>query len=207
VNIEQFLASPKSLITLCQDVVAALDTKRKGAGLDEKEKQLKEISHSIEKLESLGVPVPEQLRSLKSAIITELSVTIEIDHAFEELAKGFRNILEDLCVRVDGSGEKPKGPKIIKKHSKQPKTNREILRAEIIHALKTMGGKGKPREVEAVMEQRLKGRFLPRDLQKLNSGYIVWKNTAEWERFRMIQDGILRNDSPNGVWELTKESL
>jgi hypothetical protein len=205
-NIEEFLDSPESLLTLCQNVISALDDKKNDSGLNEKEKQLREISRSIEKLERQGVSVPEQLRSLKSTLIIELAGKDEINKVFEKLANGFDSILKDLYARVDRPYE-VKNSKTRTKHSKKPKTPRETLRAEIIHVLKMMGGRGSPSEVEEAMEKRLKSKLLPRDLETLTTGEIVWKNTAEWERFRMVKEGILKSNSPHGVWELKEEYL
>jgi hypothetical protein len=205
-KIELYIASPKSLIMLCKKVVDALDKKRCSIELVGKDKQLKEISRSIEKLEKLEVAVPEQLRSLKSALITEVSARDEANRVFEDLATGFNDIIKDIRTRID----KPYGKKRVKipvKRSNQPKTDRKILRAEIIYALKTLGGRGSPQEVEAVLEQRLKGKFLPRDLEMLRTGEMVWKNNAAWERNRMVNEGILRKDSPRAIWELNKEYL
>jgi restriction system protein len=44
------------------------------------------------------------------------------------------------------------------------------------------------------------------DYEKLPSGVkIRWQNTAQWERYKMVQDGLLRSDSPKGIWEITKK--
>jgi hypothetical protein len=202
-KIESYITSPESLIKLCHKVVKALDEKRCNTELDGKYKQLKEISHSIEKLEKQGVTVPEQLRSLKSVLITELAVRDETDRVFEDLANGFNDIIKDIRTRLNKPHDK-KGVKASVKRSRLPKTGRAILRTEIIYALKTLGGKGSPQQVEEVIEERLKEKLLPRDLERNQSGYIVWKNNTEWERLKMVHEGILRNDSPRGIWELNQ---
>ena len=33
----------------------------------------------------------------------------------------------------------------------------------------------------------------------------VWQNNAKWERFQMIQEGLLRRGSPRGIWELSED--
>ena len=58
------------------------------------------------------------------------------------------------------------------------------------------------------MGEILTGKFYPRDLeQRESTKAIVWQNNAQWERLRMVQDGILKANSPKGVWELSKEYL
>ena len=48
---------------------------------------------------------------------------------------------------------------------------------------------------------RLEGLVMPRRDGKT----IAWINNAQWERFLMVKEGILRSDSPNGIWELTED--
>jgi restriction system protein len=31
-----------------------------------------------------------------------------------------------------------------------------------------------------------------------------WKNSAQWCRNTMVEDGLLKNDSPWGVWEISE---
>jgi hypothetical protein len=50
------------------------------------------------------------------------------------------------------------------------------------------------------------GKLLPGDLAfRRNGKTIAWQNNACWERLKMRQDGLLRDDSPSGIWELVKE--
>ena len=61
-------------------------------------------------------------------------------------------------------------------------------------------------EVLEEMSQQLEGKFLPGDFALRQDGKsIVWKNNAQWERLKMRQEGILRDDSTSGIWELVKE--
>ena len=32
-----------------------------------------------------------------------------------------------------------------------------------------------------------------------------WENTAQWARYIMVQKGLLTNDSPQGIWEITEK--
>jgi hypothetical protein len=52
------------------------------------------------------------------------------------------------------------------------------------------------------MEDKLKDQLTPRDRSMRKSGKIVWENNAQWERYVMVQEGLLRSDSPQGIWEL-----
>ena len=32
---------------------------------------------------------------------------------------------------------------------------------------------------------------------------VRWRNTAQWCRNTMVNEGLLKGDSPHGVWEIT----
>ena len=210
VNIDRFIASPESLLTLCRDVVVALDEKRKRRGFDDKEKQLKEISNTIEKLEKLGVTIPDPLRSLKTDLISELSSKTEADNAIKKLDEGFESIARELHLRTGkgteyhvGSG--PVKPR--KKRSQLNMTDNATLRKEIISALKKFGGKARISEIYSEVEKQLNGKWLPGDLEKRNNGEPVWHNRCRWARLIMRHEGLLKNDSPHGIWELSEAYL
>lgn len=40
------------------------------------------------------------------------------------------------------------------------------------------------------------------DIEILQSGHERWWESMQWRRKKLCLDGVLRNDSPHGVWEL-----
>ena len=32
---------------------------------------------------------------------------------------------------------------------------------------------------------------------------LRWRNAAQWARNSMVNDGLMKNDSPRGVWEIS----
>ena len=42
------------------------------------------------------------------------------------------------------------------------------------------------------------------DLGPLKNGAMRWRNTAQWARQKMKEEGLLADDSPYGIWEITK---
>jgi hypothetical protein len=92
-----------------------------------------------------------------------------------------------------------------KRKLKQPRTPDEVLRAGIITVLKNMNGSGHIQQILAAMEQQLAGQLLEHDLENVASGkQLVWQNNVCWERNKMVKQGILKNDSLRGIWELTE---
>jgi hypothetical protein len=62
--------------------------------------------------------------------------------------------------------------------------------------------------MQQVMEkvgEAMRGELREVDHQSLKSDPARprWNNTARWARNTMAQDGLLKKDSPRGVWEVT----
>lgn len=63
-DIDCFVKDPRLLIDLVSDVIDRIDCELNNADTREKEAQLRESANAIEKLEKMGVPVPEPLREV-----------------------------------------------------------------------------------------------------------------------------------------------
>jgi hypothetical protein len=75
----------------------------------------------------------------------------------------------------------------------------------ILQALAEMGGSGKMAEVLERVGKAMKETLRDVDLQPLGSSPYMprWRNTTQWARNTMVQEGLLKADSPRGVWEIT----
>jgi hypothetical protein len=85
------------------------------------------------------------------------------------------------------------------------KTPQEAYRRPILEAIYELGGSGSVVDVLRLVEGKTKALLSEVDYQKIPTGDIRWRNTAMWERFEMIKDGLLKSDSARGIWELSKE--
>lgn len=207
-SIERFVKDPSLLVDLCHDVIDQLDAYTDATDIDEQQTQLREIAKTIERLEKAGVSVPDVLRAEKTRLAASLSIHADARQALTHLTDEFADILKDLRSRLgldqgsDGGGTEKK----TKKRSKLPRTDPSVLRDQIIQALRALGGKARAREVVENMGQQLDGKLLPGDLEWRDSTReYAWQNNAKWERYRMVQDGVLSNDSPRGIWELPED--
>lgn len=86
------------------------------------------------------------------------------------------------------------------------RTPPKAYRIPILRALVAMGGEGKMSAALERVYQEMKPHLKPVDLEPLPSDAKAprWRNTAQWERYSMIREGLLRNDSPRGVWAITE---
>lgn len=74
----------------------------------------------------------------------------------------------------------------------------------ILQALDQMGGSGKVSEVLDQVGKIMKPALKKVDYDPLSSdpNHPRWRNTAQWARNNLIHDGLLKADSPRGVWEI-----
>ena len=80
-----------------------------------------------------------------------------------------------------------------------------FYRPLILKALAEMGGKGRAKEVLERVFEMAEPHLGPEDLSFLKtSNEFRWRRKANWERYLMVRDGLLRPDSPQGIWELTE---
>lgn len=78
------------------------------------------------------------------------------------------------------------------------------FRLPILEALDELGGRGQVQDVLSIVYEKMRHRLTEDDLKELPSGTSVrWRNTAQWERQHMVNEGLLRDDSPRGVWEMS----
>lgn len=204
---ERYSKDPSLLVDLCREVIDRLDTLADDAQTAEMEIQLREIAATIERLEKAGVTVPDVLRAEKTRLAAALGIQADAAQALSQLAGEFEEILSDLKSRL-GINEPSKPIPRKSRKNRPPKTENRVLREHLIQALKILNGRARLREVIEQMGRQLDGKLLTGDMEILESTKEpLWQNNAQWERYRMIQDGILRNDSPRGIWELNENDL
>jgi len=202
-DIDRFVKDPSLLIELCREVIDQIDSGSDDSKAAEKEAQLREIAKAIEKLEKMGVPVPDALRGEKTRLAAGLGIQAQAEQALHHLAEELDAIIKDLHTRFGRGSDQPTTKKPRGKRSRTPKTDKKVLRKHIIQALKKLGGRARVSDVIKEMERQLEGELLPGDLEwRESTSEYAWQNNAKWERYKMTQDGTLRSDSPRGYWEL-----
>lgn len=205
-EIDHYIKDPNLLIELCRNVIDGIDSTSHNSNTSEKEAQLREIARAVEQLEKMGVPVPDGLRAEKTRLAADLEIQIQSDQTLRQLAQELDGVVKELNNRLGINNSKTKTSKSRKKRSRTPKTDRMALRRNIIKALQTLGGKANVKDVLEEMARQMKDELLPGDLEwRENANMYIWQHNAQWERYRMTQDGILRNDSSRGYWELNED--
>jgi len=75
----------------------------------------------------------------------------------------------------------------------------------ILRALSDLGGSAKMQTVLEMVYAAMKPILKDVDHQPLASdpGIPRWRNSAQWARNTMRQEGLLKDDSPHGTWEIS----
>lgn len=85
------------------------------------------------------------------------------------------------------------------------RTPDEAFRKPILEALVELGGSARVADVLERVGRKMKDVLNEYDRQPLPSDprSIRWKNTAQWCRYTLVQEGLMKSDSPYGIWEIT----
>ncbi|OQB47610.1 MAG: hypothetical protein BWY02_02067 [bacterium ADurb.Bin157] len=85
------------------------------------------------------------------------------------------------------------------------RTREESYYKPILQTLIELNGSGKVINVLDRVGQIMKNTLKKPDYEPLASGNDTprWRNAAQWARNSMVNDGLLKNDSPRGVWEIS----
>jgi hypothetical protein len=150
-DIDRFVKDPCLLIELCRDVIDRIDCRSNNADTGEKMAQLREIAKAVEKLEKKGVPVPDALRAEKTRLAADLGTQSQTEQTLQHFADEFTGIVKDLNARLGLCSVATNSKKPAAKRSRTPKTDKRILRKNIIKALRTLGGRAR---VADVIEER-----------------------------------------------------
>jgi len=156
-------------------------------------------SPRIEALKQRRAELMGELQALRGELIGELhKLRLETARLVSSLDKDIKHL------RGRSSGMTGKGRKASVKIPSGLLVPMEEYRAPILEALIEMGGRGRPSDILPKVEQKMNGRLTSLDYKMLKDGRTVkWRNRAQWERARMVEDGCLKTDSPRGIWEIT----
>lgn len=181
-----------------------------------KKKQIEALNLVMDQLMTSELQVPEDLKLRKESLEEEVArlgdpdvILPKIHDELVELVHVIEVYFNDSKGRSGKSGIKRKR-KFFKNLQKKNGsfspgeiTNRDILRSVLIDTLRDMGGRGDVGEIKREMIKRIGDQLTDLDNETLSNGYARWWYNTQWVRQDLVCDGVLRDDSPRGVWELT----
>jgi|GEM_PF-1619782 len=85
------------------------------------------------------------------------------------------------------------------------KTPQSAYRIPILRALIALGGEANLDAVLECVRATLADQLNSYDLDTLADGKTVrWRNTAQWARNSLREEGLIRDDTPRGVWGISE---
>jgi hypothetical protein len=73
----------------------------------------------------------------------------------------------------------------------------------LLQVLNRLGGSGYAPDVVEEVGKILRDQLTDLDLAKNRTGGVRWKNRVMWRRFKLVELGLLKNDSERGIWEIS----
>jgi hypothetical protein len=74
----------------------------------------------------------------------------------------------------------------------------------ILKSILESGEKASRQEVHNHVESRMKDKFKPGDFEVNRDGTLKWNKQVDYQRLAMVHNGLIRKDSPVGIWEITE---
>lgn len=158
-------------------------------------------------------PSSADLRKWKDAVSAEI---LEVENQMNPLQRKLSELREKLKALETLTGNDSHlrtvaDSQIVATEERPRENTAEYTPAEaywvpILEALVERGGREHSDSVLALVERKMALILKAVDYEILPSGGAArWRNKAQWQRQNMIQQGLLRKDSPRGIWELTPE--
>lgn len=110
-----------------------------------------------------------------------------------------KNVLKPVKERT----KKIIGPKL----SPGLRTSQNAYHKPILETLIELGGAGSMNAVLDRVGIKMKGVLNEYDYRPKASdpSQVRWRNAAAWCRFTLVKEGLLRSNSPHGIWEISEE--
>ena len=110
------------------------------------------------------------------------------------------------AVSTNGTGARKNGSHDLGRLQRGIRTRETVYFKPILQVLNQMGGVGDMADILERLPKLMKGTLTDIDFEPLaaNSEVPRWWNTAQWAQSAMVQAGLLKADSPRGVWEMTE---
>lgn len=128
--------------------------------------------------------------------------------ALREKLAGLRTEWEKLVpvAGANGAGSKKNGSHDLSRLHRGIRTREAAYFKPILQVLNQMGGFGDMADVLERLPKLMKGTLTDLDFEPLaaNSEVPRWWNTAQWAQSAMVAAGLLKSDSPRGIWEMTE---
>jgi hypothetical protein len=161
-----------------------------------------QLQKALRNIQKKGVQAFEQNEYSTAQKIAQHAEVIRAKlKELENLRENWDHILNDVAPQKTKSSSKKR------KHlSPGLKTPENAFRIPILKALEKLGGSGATQEVVDVVGTIMDNELNEYDRELLQDSRTQrWRNSAQWERATMVEEGLLKDSSPRGIWEISNE--
>lgn len=171
--------------------------------------------NSEESFEILQIRLNAALDTARNSVIQAINKSEFTDaqvqaRRAEEIVKyidqlhAFRNRWEELGIETDGRKTAPAPAQSRRRARTGARTPERAFRVPILQALQECGGSGRVKDVLDRVGEIMRPVLKSTDFEILASqDEARWRNTAKWERSRMVNEGLLKPPSRVGTWEIS----
>ncbi len=202
------IAKASVLIQQLNELVIDIDSQENDE-LNGLRKQLHAVESAIATLEMNGLPVPSDLKEtqerLNGAIIGQDEASVVLAFLGDELRKISERVKKAGNSKGLARHTQTRALKTTIRIDGKISVSRALLRESLIATLNDFGGSASKKEIESEMEKRLRGKLTDADYEVVGEGIERWKKNVEWMRYYLVQEGIMKGNSPRGTWELDKK--
>jgi len=164
---------------------------------------LEEVKAEIDFVNRLGAKAFEggDHKKVKEALERARSIT-----EFRDRLAAMRKEWQEMSAGRPADGETPVERRNVGRLDRGMRTPEDAYERPILEVLAGMGGAGRVTEVLERVEKAMKGTLKQVDYEPLTSNpeTLRWRNAAQWARNTMVKEGLLKGDSPRGVWEISE---
>jgi Mrr N-terminal domain len=126
---------------------------------------------------------------------------------FEDKPEDIVNLALDALDEKTGrtAPSKPKTPPLSEQEVGGKKLPQKEFRMPLMETLLELGGSAHVSEIRKAMERKMAPLLTEADYQSVSSGEERWWNAICWERADLVREGLFRDYSKRGVWELSEK--
>jgi restriction system protein len=131
----------------------------------------------------------------------QVQAALDRARALEKLKKRIDDLAGDFHQLI-AEAEEARESARLRRGLKTPET--DYMRP-VLEAVVELGGSANLNDVLDLVNQKMRGQLNDYDFAPLPSDGVTprWRNTAQWARNTLRQQGLLRDDSPRSVWEIS----
>jgi hypothetical protein len=144
----------------------------------------------------------ERLKRHATPLVHSANDVVEM--ALEALERQTNKSGRTFHARSSGAPEKKKTNRLEARGRPHPLKQ---FRAPLLETLFRQGGKAYSREIRETLEQMMAPVLCDEDYELVSNGQPRWWNSMCSVRTQLVSEGLLRDDSERGVWELSKQGL